>query len=144
MKSFISLFALAALLALPMGSHAAAPAPSAISAVSYHSVSAITAGSMQDNSTSSFFYTDGAGRLTNFEMKSDGDVMTLTIRQDGLVMWSRAFKTRGSNFAVSRRESLGRVYFYITAGSRHFEAEPNEKGEWDVTPVGKGRRVVPL
>lgn len=144
MKPLLSLFALTALLALPVGSHAASTQPPVISTMSFQTVSTMTSGSMQDESTSSFIYTDGTGRLTNFEVKANGGVMTLTIRQDGAIMWSRAFKTRGTNFSVSRRESLGRVYFYITAGSRHFEAEPNEKGEWDVTPVGKGRRVVPL
>ena len=143
MKSQTSFASLALLLVLPFGSMAAELQSSYISTMSYQTVSS-TSSPRESTSASSLYYTDGAGRLTNFEMQTEDGVMTLTIRQDGAVVWSRAFKTDDTHFAVSRRESLGRVYFYITAGSRHFEAQPNEKGEWDVTPVGKEKRVVPL
>ncbi len=130
------------LVIMPFAASAAA-APSYISTSSYTVMSASTADA-ETSTSSSLYYTDGAGRLTNFEMTSDKGQMTLCIRQDGAVVWSRTFAEKSTTFSVSRRDELGRVYFLITAGTRHFTAEPNEKGEWTVLPVGANQRIAAL
>lgn len=138
MKHVLYLLPLAALLA--MGSVSAANTYISTTSYSVMSASSTSAAATE----SSLFYTDGAGRLTNFEMTADKGTMTLRIRQDGAVVWSRTFAEKNTAFAVSRREENGRVYFLITAGTRHFTAEPNQKGEWTVLPVGEGQRAVAL
>lgn len=96
------------------------------------------------HSTSSLLYTDGAGRLTAFDMKWEAGIITITIRQDGAVVWHRAWTEENAAFSVSRREENGRVYFLITAGDRILTAEPDSTGAWDVRPAGKNPQAVPL
>lgn len=124
---------------------AVSAAPGEVSYISTSSYTVMSASAPGKASTSSsLYYTDGAGRLTNFEMAADKGQMTISIRQDGAVVWSRTFAEKDTTFSVSRRESLGRVYFLITAGTRRFTAEPNEKGEWTVLPLGADQRVAAL
>ena len=96
------------------------------------------------HSTSSLLYTDGAGRLTAFDMKWEAGVITITIRQDGAVAWRRSWPQENASFSVSRREENGRVYFLITAGDRILTAEPDGTGAWDVRSAGENRQAVPL
>lgn len=125
---------LAALLLLAPISGPASAESASISAMSYHTLSN-TASVGNSRSASSLFYTDGAGRLTNFEMESESGVMTLTIRQDGAVMWSRSFPEETVHFSVSRQESNGEVCFLITAGARRLRAAPSQDGLWQVTEI---------
>ena len=70
--------------------------------------------------------------------------MTLTIRQDGAVVCRRAYPVSSGDFAVSRREDNGRVYFLITAGERRLIAEPDRSGLWSIRPAGEEPAAVPL
>lgn len=133
MKPSLASLLAALLLLVPISGTASAESAS-ISTMSYHTFSN-TASVGNSRSASSLFYTDSAGRLTNFEMESESGVMTLTIRQDGAVMWSRSFPEETIHFSVSRRESNGEVCFLITAGARHLRAAPSQDGLWQVTEI---------
>lgn len=144
MKSFLMFCAAAALAA----GACAAPAETAsfISTAAWRSsyASSDAGPSVQSRSASSLLYTDGAGRLTSFAMEAEDGVMTVTIRQDGAVVWRRSYAVQSADFAVSRRDGGGRVYFLITAGGHLLRAEPDASGAWDVRPAGEDDRVIPL
>lgn len=145
MKSILMLCTAAALAA---GVSAAAAEPSSfISTAAWRSSYASpsqAAPSFRSRSASSLLYTDGAGRLTSFDMTAEDGVMTVTIRQDGAVVWRRSYAVQSADFAVSRRDGGGRVYFLITAGGHLLRAEPDASGAWDVRPAGEDARVIPL
>ena len=103
-----------------------------------------TEAAVTSRSSSSLLYTDGTGRLTAFSMELEDGVMTRTIRQDGAVVCRRAYPVSSGDFAVSRREDNGRVYFLITAGERHLIAEPDRSGLWSIRPAGEEPAAVPL
>lgn len=144
MKSFLMLCLAAAL----ASGASAAPAETAsfISTAAWRSsyASSNAGPSVRSRSASSLLYTDGVGRLTSFDMTAEDGVMTVTIRQDGAVVWRRSYPVQSADFAVSRRESTGRVYFLITAGEHLLRAEPDAAGAWDVRPAGEDGRVIPL
>ena len=92
----------------------------------------------------SLFYTDGTGRLTEFSADTEKDGITVTIRQDGAVMWRRCFPAGEGGFSVSRIDSNGKVYFLMNIGGRYYKAAPGQSGEWNVHPVEKEKTAVPL
>lgn len=94
--------------------------------------------------SATLLYTDGAGRLTEFSADTEEKVVTVTIRQDGAVMWRRSFPAGQEGFSVSRIESNGEVYFLMHVGGRAYKAAPDSKGEWDVRPAGREKQAVPL
>ncbi len=136
MKYFLPLLISAAALALPLCSEAAQPV---ISSSSYSTFSSSAA-----SGRASLLYTDGTGRLTEFSADTEQKVLTVTIRQDGAVMWRRSFPAGQEGFSVSRIESNGEVYFLMHVGGRAYKAAPDSKGEWDVRPAGREKQAVPL
>lgn len=94
--------------------------------------------------SATLLYTDGAGRLTEFSADTEEKVVTVTIRQDGAVMWRRSFPAGQGGFSVSRIEANGEVYFLMHVGGRAYKAAPDSKGEWDVRPAAQEKRAAPL
>lgn len=82
------------------------------------------------SSQASFYYNDGNGEPTAFDMTSEKGRMTVSIRQHGALVWSRTFETKSSLFSVSRQSEDGRTWFLITAGDQTFRVEPDARGEW--------------
>ncbi len=136
MKYFLPLLISAAALALPLCSEASQPV---ISSTSYSMFS-----TSSTSGRASLLYTDGTGRLTEFSADTEKDVITVTIRQDGAVMWRRSFPAGEGGFSVSRIDSNGEVYFLMDIGGRSYKAAPGRSGEWDVRPIEKEKEAVPL
>lgn len=135
MKYAVSLAILLA--ALPFTSGAES---TLISSHFYSAAGAYASGS----GSASLLYTDGTGRLTAFDMESEKNSASVTIRQDGAVVWRRSFPAGDGSFSVSRRENNGRVYFLMNIGGRRYEAEPDQSGAWIVRPAGSDAKAVPL
>lgn len=91
--------------------------------------------SSADSSSASFFYNDGEGRMTIFEMRRQNTLMTVTVRQFGAVVWEKEFTSDSNRFAVSRHADNGRTWFTITVGDQQFDLEPDEKGLWHARPA---------
>lgn len=136
MKYFLPLLIGAAAFALPLCADAAQPV---ISSSSYSTFSSSAA-----SGRASLLYTDGTGRLTEFSADTEQKVITVTIRQDGAVMWRRSFPAGNQGFSVSRIDSNGEVYFLMNIGGRSYKAAPGQSGEWDVRPAEKEKQAVPL
>lgn len=135
MKYSLPLLAAAMACLIPFGAGAA----ERISTSSYSVFSSSDA-----MSRASLLYTDGAGRLTEFSSETEEQVVTVTIRQDGAVVWQRSFPEGNGRFSVSRREEGGAVTFLMDIGGRLYEAAPSAKGDWEVRPAGSRPQAVPL
>ena len=98
---------------------------------------------MNHESQSSLYFNDGFGRLTEFEMKSENHVMTLTIRQNMGVVWKGSCHVDNDAFSVVRRESMGHIYFLITMGEHHYRGEITGDDKWEISE-DKGKLPVSL
>lgn len=115
------------------------------SEIHYTSVysSAFSTDGMNHESQSSLYVNDGFGRLTEFEMKSENHVMTLTIRQNMGVVWKGSCHVDNDAFSVVRRESMGHIYFLITMGEHHYRGEITGDDKWEISE-DKGKLPVSL
>ena len=115
------------------------------SEIHYTSVysSAFSTDGMNHESQSSLYFNDGFGRLTEFEMKSENHVMTLTIRQNMGVVWKGSCHVDNDAFSVVRRESMGHIYFLITMGEHHYRGEITGDDKWEISE-DKGKVPVSL
>lgn len=113
------------------------------SEIHYTSVysSAFSTDGMNHESQSSLYFNDGFGRLTEFEMKSENHVMTLTIRQNMGVVWKGSCHVDNDAFSVVRRESMGHIYFLITMGEHHYRGEITGDDKWEIS---EDKRKLPV
>ena len=95
--------------------------------------SAFSTDGMNHESQSSLYFNDGFGRLTEFEMKSENHVMTLTIRQNMGIVWKGSCHVDNDAFSVVRRESMGHIYFLITMGEHHYRGEITGDDKWEIS-----------
>lgn len=97
------------------------------------------------SSSASFFYNDGEGRMTIFEMKRQNTLMTVKVRQFGAIIWEKEFTSESSRFTVSRHSENGRTWFTLTVGNQQFDLEPDARGLWHARSVRpSGTSPVPL
>lgn len=83
-------------------------------------------------SESTLFFNDGFGRMTEFDMVSENQVMTLTIRQNMRIVWKGSCHVKDNAFSVARRESNGQVYFLITMGEHRYRGDITRDDRWEL------------
>lgn len=124
---------LACLLCLPCGMTEASYMQTAYMEMTMNSYVTGSSQPGQNRSESTLYFNDGFGRLTEFHMTKEQQLMTLTIRQNMNVVWQGHTETDNSYFSVHREERLGQVYFLITMGSRQYKAAVDKEDHWSVT-----------
>lgn len=97
--------------------------------------SAFSSAGSGEESESTLYFNDGFGRMTEFHMVSENQVMTLIIRQNMRVVWKGSCHVENSRFSVVRREGEGHIYFLITMGEHTYHGEITRDDHWDVQEI---------
>lgn len=151
MRKQWKLFALAAALLMPLSAGAEEPAHIASSVydvvedgAEWSSSSYLDESGGEASEESTFYVNDGFDRLTEFHMTREGDLMSLTIRQNGVVVWKGSTHVKQHTFSVMRRDRMGEVYFEIHMGEHVYHASVDKNDKWDVSEEVPSRQPVPL
>lgn len=89
---------------------------------------------MHDETT--LYFNDGFGRLIEFHLTADHQTTELSIRQNGCVVW-QGYLPGAGRFSVVREESMGEVYFLISAGEKEYRARIDRDDRWSVSECKK-------
>lgn len=92
---------------------------------------------MHDETT--LYFNDGFGRLIEFHLTADHQMTELSIRQNGCEVW-RGHLPGADRFSVVREESMGEVYFLISAGEKEYRARIDRDDRWSVSE--RRRKIV--
>lgn len=104
-------------------------------AVEYRYSSHITGDRWMHDETTLYF-NDGFGRLIEFHLTADHQTTELSIRQNGCVVW-QGYLPGAGRFSVVREESMGEVYFLISAGEKEYRARIDRDDRWSVSECKK-------
>lgn len=104
-------------------------------AVEYRYSSHITGDRWMHDETTLYF-NDGFGRLIEFHLMTDHQTTELSIRQNGCVVW-QGYLPGAGRFSVAREESMGEVYFLISAGEKEYRAHIDRDDRWSVSECKK-------
>lgn len=104
-------------------------------AVEYRYSSHITGDRWMHDETTLYF-NDGFGRLIEFHLMTDHQTTELSIRQNGFVVW-QGYLPGAGRFSVAREESMGEVYFLISAGEKEYRARIDRDDRWSVSECKK-------
>lgn len=104
-------------------------------AVEYRYSSHITGDRWMHDETTLYF-NDGFGRLIEFHLTTDHQTTELCIRQNGCVVW-QGYLPGAGRFSVVREESMGEVYFLISAGEKEYRARIDRDDRWSVSACKK-------
>ena len=104
-------------------------------AVEYQYSSHITGDRWMHDETTLYF-NDGFGRLIEFHLTADQQMTELSIRQNGCEVW-RGHLPGADRFSVVREESMGEVYFLISAGEKEYRASIDRDDRWSVSECKK-------
>lgn len=104
-------------------------------AAEYQYSSHIT-GAPQMHDETTLYFNDGFGRLIEFHLTADHQMTELSIRQNGCEVW-RGHLPGADRFSVVREESMGEVYFLISAGEKEYRASIDRDDQWSVSACKK-------
>ena len=103
----------------------------------YSSAISVEPSAMHDETT--LYFNDGFGRLIEFHLTTDHQTTELSIRQNGCEVW-RGHLPGAGRFSVVREESMGEVYFLISAGEKEYRARIDRDDRWSVSE--RKRKIV--